>query len=409
MVPLFREADIAERLLRRLERLTYPRELTDVVLVCEEDDALTTAAVRAAALPSWIRIVTVPRGDVQTKPRALNYALDFCRGQFIGVWDAEDAPAPDQLHRVARRFHERGPEVACLQGALDYYNTRTNWLSRCFTLEYAAWFHVMLPGLQSLGFALPLGGTTLYFRRAALESLGGWDAHNVTEDADLGIRLYRHGWRTEMVETVTGEEANCRPVPWIKQRSRWLKGYAVTWAVHMRNPGRLWRDLGPRRFFGFQILFLGSLSQTALAPVLWACWALAFGGLSAVSGVLPTGGWVALVALFLGAEAISMLAALLGSRAAGKPWLWPWVPTMGLYFPLAAIAIWRAMWELVGRPFLWHKTAHGLFDIESSPAELETDDPTDQLAASTGPAALAHYQTVRVDKGPTIDAGPHRR
>jgi cellulose synthase/poly-beta-1,6-N-acetylglucosamine synthase-like glycosyltransferase len=98
---------------------------------------------------------------------------------------------------------------------------------------------------------LPLGGTTLFFRRHILEELGGWDAHNVTEDADLGVRLARKGYKTELVSTVTYEEANCKAWPWVKQRSRWLKGFLITYFVHMRRPRRLLSDLGLRRFFGF--------------------------------------------------------------------------------------------------------------------------------------------------------------
>lgn len=266
MVPLLREDDIAPRLIARLGRLDYPKELLDILLVVEEDDHQTRAALARRSLPHWMRVVTVPDGPIRTKPRALNYALDFCRGSVIGVYDAEDAPDPGQLRAVVGRFAERGPDVACLQGILDFYNARHNWLTRCFTIEYAAWFRVMLPGLARLGYVVPLGGTTLFFRRSALEELGGWDAHNVTEDADLGLRLARHGYRTELVATVTEEEPNGRPLPWIRQRSRWLKGYAMTWAVHMRDPAKLWRQLGPKKFIGVQILFFGTLSQYVLAP-----------------------------------------------------------------------------------------------------------------------------------------------
>ena len=277
MVPLFRESDVAGKLVGRLSRLDYPRELTDILLVIEASDQVTRNAIQGARLPGWIRVVEVPNGPVQTKPRALNYALNFCRGAIIGVWDAEDRPDPDQLHKVARRFHFAPDDVACLQGALDYYNPRTNWLARCFTIEYAAWFRVILPGVARLGLVVPLGGTTLFFRRDALEQVGAWDAWNVTEDADLGVRLARRGWRTEIIDTTTDEEANCRALPWIKQRSRWLKGYAMTWGVHMRDPRALWRDLGPRRFIGFQVQFLGSLTQYLLAPILWSFWLLTLG------------------------------------------------------------------------------------------------------------------------------------
>ncbi|MDN5788812.1 glycosyltransferase family 2 protein, partial [Pseudorhodobacter sp.] len=277
MVALYKESDIAHRLIRRLDRLDYPRDLLDILLVVEEDDHITHRALKTVLLPPWMRVVVVPHGPLKTKPRALNFGLDLCRGSIIGVYDAEDAPEPAQIRKVVERFYQRGPDVACLQGVLDFYNPRTNWLSRCFTIEYASWFRIILPGLQSLGLAIPLGGTTLFFRRAALEELGGWDAHNVTEDADLGMRLARYGYRAEILDTVTGEEANCRALPWVRQRSRWLKGYMMTWAVHMRDPHLLWRQLGPRKFFGFQVLFLCTLSQFMLAPILWSFWLVPIG------------------------------------------------------------------------------------------------------------------------------------
>lgn len=362
LVPLFHEDDIAPRLIERLARLRYPRELLDVVLVVEESDRRTRVALAATRLPRWMRVVTVPDGPIRTKPRALNYALSFCRGSVIGVWDAEDAPEPDQLQAVARRFAQAPPETACLQGILDYYNPRTNWLSRCFTIEYAAWFRIFLPGLARLGFVVPLGGTTLFFRRAALEELGGWDAHNVTEDADLGVRLARHGYRTELMETVTHEEANCRALPWVKQRSRWLKGYAMTWAVHMRNPVRLWRELGAKRFLGVQILILGSLSQYVLAPVLWSFWLALFGLWHPIAAQMPAPLFLAVMGIFLLSELLSILVSGWAVRGNEHRHLLKWVPTLHLYFPLGALAGWKALYEVIAKPFYWDKTHHGIFD-----------------------------------------------
>ena len=360
MIPLFREDAIAARLVSRLGRLDYPAERLDVILVCEEDDARTRRALAGASLPPWMRIVEVPRARLRTKPRALNYALPFARGSIVGVWDAEDAPEPGQLRAVAARFAAAPSEVVCLQGVLDFYNARANWLSRCFAIEYAAWFRVILPGLERMGLPVPLGGTTLFFRREALEALGGWDAHNVTEDADLGMRIARAGWRTELVRTVTREEANCRVVPWVRQRSRWLKGYAVTYAVHMREPLRLLRELGPWRFAGFQVLLLGTLSQFVLAPLLWTFWAGLLGWQHYVEGMVPNGALLAVIGCFLVSE-VTLLAvsaqALAGER---HRWLVKWVPVLHLYFPLAAIASYRALWEMARRPFHWDKTAHGI-------------------------------------------------
>lgn len=362
MVPLYKERDIATRLVARLSRLTWPRELLDILLVVEQTDLTTREALSGAKLPRWMRVVTVPAGPIQTKPRALNYALTFCRGTVIGVYDAEDMPEPEQLHIVARRFAESPPEVACLQGILDYYNPRTNWLARCFTIEYAAWFRAMLPGLARLGLVVPLGGTTLFFRRGPLEELGGWDAHNVTEDADLGIRLARAGYRTELIPAVTHEEANCRPLPWVKQRSRWLKGYAMTWAVHMRDPARLWRDLGPKRFFGVQILILGALSQYLLAPLLWSCWLILFGVWHPIEALMSERLENLLLFTFVLTEIVNITVGAWAVRGKDHRHLIPWVPTLNLYFPLGALAGWKAIYEVITRPFYWDKTVHGVFD-----------------------------------------------
>ena len=369
MVPLFRESDIVERLVARLGRLTYPRELTDILLVVEAGDEMTCNALEGAALPRWMRVVKVPDGPVRTKPRALNYALNFCRGRIIGIWDAEDQPDPDQLHKVARGFHFAPPEVVCLQGALDYYNPRTNWMARCFTIEYASLFRVLLPGMARMGLVVPLGGTTLFFRRDALETLGAWDAWNVTEDADLGVRLARHGWRTEIIDSTTDEEANCRAVPWVKQRSRWIKGYAMTWGVAMRDPVQLWRQLGPRAFLGLQVQLFGSVTQHLMAPVLWSFWLLSLGLPHPLNAAIPAG-WggiaaLSLFTLFITAELVNMAVGFYAVRGSKHRHLLPWVPTMHFYAPLACFAGWKAIYEVVAAPFYWDKTAHGVFTPET--------------------------------------------
>ncbi|UWQ00914.1 glycosyltransferase [Aliiroseovarius crassostreae] len=366
MVPLYKEREIAGRLVKRLERIIYPRELLEICLVVEEDDTLTQNTLAQADLPRWMRQVIVPRGVVKTKPRALNFALDFCRGSVIGVYDAEDAPAADQLLKVAQRFSDRGPEVACLQGKLDFYNARTNWLSRCFTVEYASWWRLVLPGVEQIGFAIPLGGTTLFFRRRALEELGGWDAHNVTEDADLGVRLARHGYRTELIDTVTEEEANCRAWPWIKQRSRWIKGYAMTYGVHMRHPARLLSDLGLWKFIGFQLIFLGSLSGVLLAPLLWTFWAFPLGLPHPLRDVMPD---TLLALLGISFAAAELLTIAIGIQAVSGPkhkWLRGWVPTLHFYYPLASIAALKGFIEIITHPFYWDKTQHGKFDTPAT-------------------------------------------
>jgi len=361
LVPLFRETEIAAALIKRLSQLEYPKALLDVILVLEARDELTRKTVAQTDLPNWMRVIEVPAyGGLTTKPRAMNYALDFCKGDIVGVWDAEDAPMPDQIEKVVARFAKAPDDVVCLQGVLDYYNPATNWLARCFTIEYSSWFRVVLQGIARLGLVVPLGGTTLFFRRSVLEELGGWDAHNVTEDADLGVRLCRAGYRTEMIDTVTYEEANCRPWPWIKQRSRWLKGFMVTYLVHMRRPGELLRDLGMARFLGVQAFFLGTLGQFLLAPVLWSYWLMLLGMGHPLEGILSHGAMVGLTVLFVGAEILSITVGLIAVSRPERRYLMKWVPTLFFYFPLAAVAAYKALYELIFHPFYWDKTQHGV-------------------------------------------------
>lgn len=360
LVPLYREAEIGKHLLRRLCRLTYPRDRLEVLLVLEENDDVTRNAVKCADLPDWFRVVEVPGdGTLTTKPRAMNYALNFCRGEIIGIWDAEDAPAPDQLESAASAFAHAPPDVVCFQGILDFYNPSRNLISRCFTLEYAGWFRVLLQGIARLGLVIPLGGTTLFIRRDALEQLGAWDAHNVTEDADLGVRIARAGYRTEMLPTTTYEEANSRITPWIKQRSRWLKGFMMTYLVHMRAPKALLRDVGWRRFWGLQAFFLGTLGQFLLAPVLWSFWLVALGVSHPLEASLPRDMLSVAVGALVFFEVLNLCIWYCGARASERPVLAFCAPLMPLYFILGCFAAYKALWEVFAAPFFWDKTAHG--------------------------------------------------
>ena len=360
LVPLYKEAAVAARLLEALKAMDYPAPLLDIKLVLEANDTVTRTAIDQVTLPATIEIVTVPDDALRTKPRAMNYALPFCRGDIVGIYDAEDRPEPGQIRAVVAHLQAAPPEVACVQGYLDFYNSRDNWLARCFTLEYAIWFRVVLLGVQKLGLPIPLGGTSVFFRRGVLERIGAWDAHNVTEDADLGMRLARFGYRCEMIRSTTWEEANCRVRPWIRQRSRWLKGYAVTWATHMRRPRELRAELGWRGFLGFQVLFLGALTSFLSLPLLWTLFVVGtFLGVDALAG-LPS--WLVwgFTGSMLAGQSVEFAAAIIAARDSQRPWLVAWVPALPFYWLFGAAAAWRALAEVFTCPSYWHKTEHGI-------------------------------------------------
>jgi len=361
LIALYREAEVAPLLIEALRTLNYPPELLDVKLVLEADDDETGPALLAQNPPPFVEILVTPDGGPRTKPRALNFAMEFAKGDIIGVYDAEDRPHPDQISQIADQFAASPPEVACIQARLGFYNTSENFITRCFEIEYASWFDVMLPGLRRLGLPILLGGTSFFIRRGALAAAGGWDSYNVTEDADLGVMLARAGKQTALSRSLTGEEASSRAGAWIKQRSRWLKGYLATWITHMAEPVKLWRDLGAWRFIWLNVILLSAVLGYLALPFLWV--GAAMMAIEPYSDILPSALAHALQDLgYVTAISISsmLVAAFLGLRRRGRPSLAPIAFLLPLYWPLGAAAAYLAVYELVVAPTSWRKPQHGV-------------------------------------------------
>lgn len=362
LIPLLREENIVDHLLEKLHLVRYPRSLLSVIILLEQGDIATLNALHKHVLPEWIRILVIPKGTFQSKPRALNYAFTMCDSEIIGVYDAEDAPEPNQLYTVARQFRLADPKVVCLQGIVDFYNTNTNWLSRCFTIEYAAWFRAILPGLENLGFPVPLGGTTFFVRKHPLKIAGKWDTYNVTEDIDLGIRLARAGYKTATMKSITFEEANYRLVSWIKQRSRWLKGYIMTWLMHSKNPIVCIRELGWKQFLGIQIFFIGTLTSQIVTPLLFFHLFLIF--VLDINIFINDQLWLwhaqTIVLTVVLATVLDFVIKIYGICIKRQIKLLLYFPLLYLYYPLSLIAFVRATLQIIRTPFFWDKTEHGL-------------------------------------------------
>ena len=274
LVPLYREGRILPALVERLKRIDYPPDRLEVLLLIEEDDVETRRAANGHPFPPGIRSMLMPAGQPRTKPRALNIALHVALGEYIVVYDAEDQPEPDQLRKAVAALRALPLDVVCLQARLNFYNRHQSALTRMFAIDYAVWYNQFLPGLTA-GLArpnafVPLGGTSNHFRVEPLRKLGGWDPFNVTEDCDLGVRLGRASLRVAMLDSTTWEEAVPRARPWVRQRSRWVKGYLQTYLVHMRRPVQLLRELGVRGFIDFQMLVGGSSLLLLANPLMWA-------------------------------------------------------------------------------------------------------------------------------------------
>ncbi|MFN3348442.1 glycosyltransferase family 2 protein [Pseudorhodoplanes sp.] len=379
IVAVYREAQSAPDLVTALAQLDYPKECLDIKIVMEADDIETRLAFDLMDLSAPFEIVIAPEAGPRTKPKALNAALPFVRGRYVAVFDAEDRPEPEQLRIALGAFERSDPKLACVQARLTIDNTRDNWLTRLFTAEYAALFDVFLPGLSTWRMPLPLGGTSNHFRTETLRALGGWDPYNVTEDADLGIRLARAGYHTGLVQSSTYEEAPVRLGQWVGQRTRWFKGYLQTWAVHMRDPLRLWRELRPGGFIVFQLVIggavLAALVHGVFAGIL--AWQIAAGILFAgKAGVFDQ----AFAGLYIFTMAAGyLMSALLGLIGLSRRRLLssaPFLLLLPLYWLLMSYAAWRAVFQLMRAPYRWEKTAHGLARTSRQNAATELPNPS---------------------------------
>ena len=334
-----------------------------MIVAVEADDHETRAAIAARSNRMPITVIPVPAQGPRTKPKALNVALPFARGAFTVIYDAEDRLEPDQLRCALQALRAGGEDLACVPARLCIDNGADGWLAQMFTAEYAGQFDVFLPGLAALHLPLPLGGSSNYFHTAILREAGGWDPYNVTEDADLGMRLARFGYRTGVVDSTTYEEAPAHTGPWLRQRTRWFKGWMQTWLVHMREPARLLRDLGLPGFLTFQLIVGGNVLAALVHPLFMAAliYSVASGapmwrGDNATVAVLAAVYGLSVVIGYLTSAFLAWLG-LLRRRLLSSAWILLLTPVHWLLLSLAA---WRALYQLVFAPYAWEKTEHGL-------------------------------------------------
>ncbi|MFZ4807878.1 MAG: glycosyltransferase family 2 protein [Hyphomicrobiaceae bacterium] len=360
LVPLHREADALPGLVDALQALDYPRDRLEILLLLEEADGATRLAAARLDLPPEFRIVVVPDAAPRTKPKALALALLIARGDLITVYDAEDTPDPAQLRDAALALLA-DPRLACVQARLAIDNAPATWLTRQFAMEYAVLFSGLLPVLVRWRAPVPLGGTSNHFRRAALLASAGWDPYNVTEDADLGVRLHRLGYRVGLLDSETREEAVAHFQPWLRQRTRWVKGWMQTWAVHMRSPAAIVRETGWRGLFFLQLVLAGPLLSALVHPLFYVMLAADFwsGELfrlpESASGRLLMG--VTTFNLLVGYLAAIGLTAALAIRAGARPSL-AQIAGIPVYWLLMSLAAYRAVLHLITQPHHWEKTPH---------------------------------------------------
>lgn len=356
LCPLYQEVDSLPHLIGALEQLDYPAEKLDIKILLEADDHETIQVAKSLCTGAHFDLIEVPPSDPRTKPKACNYALWSARGELLVIYDAEDRPEPDQLRLAAATFAALPRTVACLQARLNYYNRKGTLLTRLFAIEYALLFDLILPGLSRMHAPLPLGGTSNIFRTNVLFELGGWDPHNVTEDADLGLRMAAAGYTSQMLDSTTYEEAVDEIVPWLQQRTRWIKGYLQTWLVHSRHLAKR-----PWTFFVTLHLLVGGVVMAAMFnPIFWVfyfCWLFGVGDW--VIPLFPSPlGELATFALIAGNFFHIWLFMVAPMR---RQWhdLVPYAFLAPYYWLMQSFAGYRALWQFIRTPHYWDKTPHG--------------------------------------------------
>ncbi len=372
LIPVYKEKEVIHHLIERIKNFDYPKYKLDVRILLEENDPETIELVHSLRLPTYFTPIIVPASKPQTKPKACNYGLLQAKGEYAVIYDAEDRPEPDQLKKAYLAFHSLPPEYVCVQAKLNYFNSRQNLLTQLFTQEYSMWFELLLVGIMQVDVPIPLGGTSNHFKMTFLKQVGGWDPFNVTEDADLGIRLYKHRYKTAILDSRTWEEANSDVKNWIRQRSRWIKGYMQTFFVHMRSPVKFYRQVGFKGLLGYAAMIMGTPLLPLLNPIFWGLmfiWILFqppwvqsfFPGLIYYIAVaqLILGNFIFVYMNMVGTYYVIRDCALKKKQ----PFSYGLIRTgllTPLYWILMSIAAYKALFQLIAKPHYWEKTLHGL-------------------------------------------------
>ncbi|MDV7100498.1 glycosyltransferase [Gordonia amicalis] len=385
LVPAYGEPEVVGDLVAAMETIEYPRDKLQVLLLLEEDDEPTIEAARGVEANGLVTVVLTPPAQPRTKPKACNYGVHFATGDIVTIFDAEDKPDPLQLRRAVYVLNNSEDEsVVCVQGKLSFHNVRDNMLTEWFTADYGIWFGFLLPGMMVSRAPIPLGGTSNHFKRDVLDRIGAWDPFNVTEDADLGVRIADHGYRTVVLDSITLEEANVDAINWVRQRSRWYKGYMQTWLVHMRHPVKLWHILGPVAFVRFTLLIAGTPVIACVNMVFWLILALWIAGQPLIITELFPGPiyYLALVSMLLGNGA-AIYMNLIAIREDDRSELLVSALLIPLYWLMMSVAAIKGMWQILVNPSYWEKTFHGL---STSHQEAASDAPDEQGAGGSGGA-----------------------
>ncbi len=351
LVPVLDEPGMMQQIATSLAHINYPYQRLEILILLETRDQATMASAMNINWGAHIHLVAVPSGKPNTKARACNYGLSIARGEFVVIFDAEDKPHSDQLRTAAAIFATRDASLVCLQAPLQIHLAHNKWLQNQFALEYKILFSLALQVLSNLNMVMPLGGSSNHFHTESLRKVGGWDAFNLTEDAELSMRLAKNGFRTQMLSPPTIENAPHSLSVWFNQRTRWLTGHIQTWCIHMRHPRDTLNLIGWRNFLAFNAIILGRL----FSGLLHASYLIYL--LVALPDLV---GSQATFTIYL-ATPIPIILFSVGIIYSPAT-TWPhkiWLSlTQPFYWALTSLALLNACWRILTSRLDWLKTSH---------------------------------------------------
>ncbi|MCE2992186.1 MAG: glycosyltransferase [Candidatus Jidaibacter sp.] len=365
LIPLFYESSVIPSLINALSSFDYPKEKLQILLILEEEDKETLATIQENNPPNYFQTVVVPKSEPQTKAKACNYAMQFATGELTCIYDAEDRPDSLQLKIVANKFAISDKNVCCLQCRLFFYNGHENLLTSMFEIEYQGYYNFLLPIATYFKYPLPLGGSSNHFKTDYLIEIGGWDPHNVTEDADLGMRFAILGHSARIIYSFTREEATMTVSAWLRQRVRWFKGYFHTCFIYFRHPIQVIRSFqfkGVAFFLYILCLSPFLMISSPILLILSVATYLSFFDFSVGANImLILITWINLVSTLM----CTFLTSYIVLSIPGHKYLrWRWVLFVFYAFLLIYAAI-VAIFKLFKEPHKWDKTTHGVTKVEN--------------------------------------------
>ncbi len=353
LVPLKQENEVIHQTFSAISNLNYPSSSIQGIIIVESTDTLTKKSIETSIIPDGFEVMEIPTLPPFTKGRAIQRALLVAKGKYITIYDAESRPEPNQVIKAVEIL-EKEKGKTCLQSIIRIENAKENEITSFFASEFWDWYDKRMVNLHKRGIPFGLGGNSFFLATETLKEVGGWDPFNVTEDAELTVRLIKNNVDIKLMNSITHEACPSTMKNWIKQRTRWSKGLLTTSIIHLISGKFGFKGFTFKQWYHFWLrMYVGNLIPFffAFIFILFLFQSFSYENFVLVNIVL----------------AINLVPSLIVSMWADKKNF----NTMGIkirihnlfavtliYWGMYLWAGFRANYEFLFSPLKWHKTDH---------------------------------------------------